>query len=109
MSKMANVERKNCIMEGCDNVATSKGSVSKGSGMKSKKRYSKLCSTHRKNRYKDVEKIKCAICGFIAVHKAQLDIDHIDGNRLNHDPANLQVLCANCHRLKTMENEDHLS
>jgi predicted HNH restriction endonuclease len=55
-----------------------------------------------------VEKVKCEICGFVPVHKAQLDIDHIDGNRMNNDILNLQVLCANCHRLKTMENGDHL-
>jgi 5-methylcytosine-specific restriction endonuclease McrA len=30
-----------------------------------------------------------------------LDVDHIDGDRFNNDPANLQTLCANCHRLKT--------
>ena len=46
------------------------------------------------------------MCGFVAQHRCQLDIDHIDGNHLNEDFSNLQLLCANCHRLKTYLNED---
>ena len=48
----------------------------------------------------------CSLCGFIPVHRVQLDIDHIDGNPSNNDPLNLQTLCANCHRLKTKLNKD---
>jgi hypothetical protein len=48
----------------------------------------------------------CEECGFVAIHRSQLDIDHIDGNHLNNDMANLQTLCANCHRLKTQDNRD---
>lgn len=43
----------------------------------------------------------CEHCQFRPVHSSQLDVDHIDGDRYNNDPANLQTLCANCHRLKT--------
>lgn len=43
----------------------------------------------------------CARCGFEPEHPCQIDIDHIDGNHANNDSANLQALCANCHRLKT--------
>jgi hypothetical protein len=42
----------------------------------------------------------CDRCGFVPEHPQQLDIHHRDGNRLNNDPANLQTLCANCHRLQ---------
>jgi 5-methylcytosine-specific restriction endonuclease McrA len=48
------------------------------------------------------------LCGFVPVHSCQLDVDHIDGNRNNNDLANLQTLCANCHRLKTKLNKDYL-
>ena len=36
-----------------------------------------------------------------------LQVDHIDGNPHNHDPANLQTLCANCHTYKTHINKDY--
>ena len=55
------------------------------------------------------KKDKCKHCGFIPVHMSQLDVDHIDGNRNNNDPANLQTLCANCHRLKTHLSGDSTS
>jgi len=48
----------------------------------------------------------CEHCGFKPVHISQLDVDHIDANRFNNDPSNLQTLCANCHRLKTHLNGD---
>lgn len=43
----------------------------------------------------------CPACGFVPVHFSQLQVDHIDGNPKNDEQANLQVLCANCHALKT--------
>ncbi len=48
----------------------------------------------------------CEHCNFKPVHISQLDVDHIDGDRHNNDPSNLQTLCANCHRLKTHLNGD---
>jgi ribosomal protein S27AE len=53
-----------------------------------------------------VKKTFCEKCGFLAEHECQLDIDHIDGNRKNGSLENLQTLCANCHRLKTLLNKD---
>jgi hypothetical protein len=43
----------------------------------------------------------CTKCGFVPQDRCQLDVDHIDGDHQNNDPANHQTLCANCHRLKT--------
>lgn len=57
-------------------------------------------------RYKKFRKDHCEQCGFIPEHMCQLDVDHIDGDKLNHDKSNLQTLCANCHRLKTYVNKD---
>ena len=31
----------------------------------------------------------------------QLEVDHIDENKKNNNPKNLQTLCACCHRIKT--------
>ena len=52
---------------------------------------------------------RCETCGFIAEYQAQLDVDHIDGNSMNNNWDNQQVLCANCHRAKTIEEQDHMS
>jgi 5-methylcytosine-specific restriction endonuclease McrA len=50
--------------------------------------------------------LECESCGFVALHPCQLDVDHKDGDHSNNSPANLQTLCANCHRLKTMLNRE---
>src|SRR3954469_6608676 len=46
----------------------------------------------------------CERCGFKG-EPCQLDRDHIDGDRSNHEPENIQTLCANCHRLKSFKPE----
>lgn len=53
-----------------------------------------------------VEKPRCEQCGFVPEHLGQLDVDHVDGNKKNNALENLMVLCANCHRLKTILNKD---
>lgn len=46
---------------------------------------------------------KCEKCGWGEenpyTHKIPLQIHHIDGNSLNNEENNLQVLCPNCHTL----------
>ncbi len=48
---------------------------------------------------------KCSKCGWSGVNihtgRTPLEIDHIDDDPFNHSPNNLQVLCPNCHSLKT--------
>ena len=49
---------------------------------------------------------KCSKCGWgeknIHTGNVPLEIDHIDDDPYNHAPDNLQVLCPNCHALKTL-------
>ena len=67
---------------------------------------SRGCKTYSKNKrkhpYNNKKKQHCESCGFVAKHPVQLDIDHIDGNHQNNEDTNLQTLCSNCHRLKTI-------
>jgi hypothetical protein len=70
-----------------------------------------LCYTSHMVKYfpwRVFKKGKCEHCGFIPVNLIQLEVDHIDGNKKNNDPLNLQTLCANCHKLKTFINKDFL-
>jgi len=69
--------------------------ASKGNG-----KYRCICESCHSRPYTRERKNYCENCGFIAIHRAQLDVDHIDGNRENNSPENLRTLCANCHRLK---------
>ena len=48
----------------------------------------------------------CKSCGYDK-HERMLDADHIDGNRENSSPSNLQVLCVWCHALKTRRVPQH--
>jgi len=46
---------------------------------------------------------RCSLCGWAEVHPATgrvpLQVDHIDGNPMNHQPRNLRLICPNCHAL----------
>lgn len=83
----------------------------------------KLCTTCRRKKYdlpdfgskrQKYRRIipdkgfNCYKCGFIAQDKCQLDVDHINGNHNDNRIENLQILCANCHRLKTKLNKDNI-
>ena len=59
------------------------------------------CKTNSIRRSKNIYKKTCVLCKFVAVHPCQLDKDHIDGNHNNNDVDNIQIICSNCHRLKT--------
>jgi 5-methylcytosine-specific restriction endonuclease McrA len=87
----------------CGNMCVSKGRDARG-----RQTFSKKCQTCRKNKYGTNKASSCAVCGFLAEHPCQMDIDHIDGNHDNNDVTNLQTLCANCHRLKTIMCRDHV-
>lgn len=96
--------RKNKGICHCGRPQRSKGR-SKVTG---KQLFDRECWKCKEQSYHLHKKDYCENCGFVALHPAQLDVDHIDGNHKNNKIDNLQTLCANCHRLKTIVNKDHL-
>lgn len=46
---------------------------------------------------------KCPRCGFEASHPAQMDVHHKNRDHSDNRPENLEVICANCHRLEHAE------
>lgn len=47
------------------------------------------------------------VCEAKNLRPFQFDLDHVDGNKENTAPENLQTLCKNCHALKTMQEGDN--
>ena len=50
---------------------------------------------------------KCEKCGIKDWNGEELpfELDHIDGNKYNNELPNLQILCPNCHAIKTRHQE----
>jgi 5-methylcytosine-specific restriction endonuclease McrA len=63
-------------------------------------RYRSQCSKCREKARKH-PKDSCTNCGVVNDGKGNIDVDHIDGNRSNNEPSNLQALCKDCHKGKT--------
>ena len=74
-----------------------KGRVSGGSSYR--------LSEHVRSHLLESHNHKCSQCGWGETNphtnKVPLEIDHIDDDPFNHSPDNLQVLCPNCHAVKT--------
>lgn len=103
-----------CRFDGCDAYADNSGYG----------RFHIYCSYHHKSKYemqgfnyKNYRKDFCEnidgrlsfVCtATIVAPRWQLEVDHKDGDNQNHDENNLQTLCSNCHRYKTMINEENL-
>jgi hypothetical protein len=80
-----------------------------------------VCSAHRTHRKNETDKWKmdngCSnkdghygfpcVCSVI-LDPATLDINHIDGNNMNRDTSNIEILCKMCHTMVTLMNEHHL-
>lgn len=107
-NKANNIQKKPSSLGGrtipgnckCGNTLAIKGIDNQG-----RRRYRSSCSMCRQvaRRAKTQE---CNSCGIRPENKADLDVDHIDGDRSNNDIQNLQTLCKPCHKDKTKRQED---
>lgn len=71
-----------------------------------KKKIDRKASAKYYQKFRDSKLKPCTLCSFMPKYAAQMDWDHIDGNHYNNNSQNLQLLCANCHRAKSIENQD---
>ena len=96
----------------CSHPDCSKPAKPKGKSVLGVQTFAKYCNQHYTvyyhKKYRLYKKQHCEMCGFVAKHQCQLDVDHKDGNRKNNAEDNLQTLCANCHRLKTHLHNDYI-
>ena len=116
-----------CVNLGCNNPAHRKNAKTKKNGSPRKARYRPVCAKcHSANIGQSATQygvvsvkkdycenkdgrvgLKCPVTddAFFKI-PGVLELDHIDGNHYNNDPANHQTLCCLCHRVKTHENDD---
>jgi len=109
---MATLSYLKCSMPNCHNTV--------GQHSKKNNTNKQVCAAHRTHRKSEVDKWKedqgCnnkgqygfPACTSQISDPCQLDINHIDGNNHNRNFNNIEVLCANCHRVVTVRNAHHL-
>ena len=109
-----------CAMPGCTNKSSYHNAGKKINGTLVAK-WKMFCSAHRNARKFEVDQWKMSQgcsntdahhgfkCTAIIFYPEQLDINHIDGNRHNADPKNLECICRNCHSAVTRQNGHHLT
>jgi hypothetical protein len=86
----------------CGNLVEKIGTLKDGSPS-----FGDKCRTCRgRQRYGIVKGSICEECNFVPKVSAQLEIDHIDGDRNNNDKSNLRTLCCNCHAYKSYMQKD---
>ena len=100
---------------GCENLV--KILPAHGKNHESYGKYWRCKNSHRESKikrerpYRLHKKDHCEnpSCTATIQHKVQLSVDHIDGDRNNNDPENLQTLCLNCHSYKSFLNNDFVN
>ena len=102
-----NLEQKTATCAECGDVRIRTGGKDKRGNIIYRCRVAHKNQEHlRVSPWKAFRESTCSKCGFVPENICQLDVDHINGNKLDNSPENLQTLCANCHRLKTYLNND---
>ena len=98
---------------GCNNLVK----IRRGNHSESVKPAWRCANKHKEtldNKFKPYKAHKKDICEnpectATIIHPRQLSVDHMDGDRNNNDPSNLQTLCLNCHAHKSFLNNDYVN
>lgn len=106
-----------CSFPSCNNTVGFHRVNKDGKGMLNKQ----VCEYHRHAGKPEIDRWKLdqgcankdAHYGFACVcinipHPATLDINHKDGNNLNRDPQNIEILCKMCHTTVTVNEKHHI-
>jgi 5-methylcytosine-specific restriction endonuclease McrA len=126
METLLNNVRPKCQVPGCNKTAQNAGYERwrKASWVKEKFGVEEgyVCHAHHCTKYeiggweyKQFRKTYCEntdgrlgyICTATIINEGQLDADHINGDPSDNREENIQTLCANCHRVKTIQNKDY--
>jgi 5-methylcytosine-specific restriction endonuclease McrA len=121
---MSNLFAPTCAMEpitGCRNRVGYHSRKARADGKGYTCNYKTCCEDHRGPMKPAVDNYKMSkgcenvdgrlgyVCTATIVDPCQLEIDHIDGNKHNNTLENRQILCSNCHHVKTKMFKDHLN
>jgi len=105
-----------CVMDGCNNLVSYHKKYSKlnhgGPGFK----WMQACPDHRGARKAEFDAWKLKrgcenrdthhgfACTTTITHPSQIDVNHIDGNKMNTTPSNIECLCRVCHARVTVDS-----
>jgi hypothetical protein len=120
MRSVINNYAPECSYPGCSNKVGYHKKYQKQDGSPGAK-WKSCCEFHRTTQKSavDIYKMKSG-CSNVDAHHGfkcttnvigpeMIDINHIDGNRYNNEPSNLECLCKSCHSKVTKDNEHHLN
>lgn len=100
-----------CVVEGCERPGQHQGKYRKdGSTI-----YRAKCHLHnalqynmegahklfKKNICENIDGRLGFVCTTTTLDSCQLEVDHVNNNHKDNDPANLDTLCSCCHKYKT--------
>jgi hypothetical protein len=117
---MANLWAPKCALPGCNEPVGYHAKYER-IGQAPGYKWKMFCTAHRGRKKHEVDAWKMSIgCANVDAHHGfkctstitkpgQLDINHMDGDRHNNDPKNLEPLCRVCHSRVTHEEGHHLN